>query len=79
MLTETELNALAAKLVKAELLGNEEQVAVLRGRLEAARAARAAHVAAGGDPDTQTQVPKNLMPGYTYLPLFSSPVCKDVP
>jgi hypothetical protein len=29
---------------------------VLRGRLEAARAARAAHVAAGGDPDTQPQV-----------------------
>jgi hypothetical protein len=26
VLTETELNALAAKLVKAELLGNEEQV-----------------------------------------------------
>jgi hypothetical protein len=29
---------------------------MLRGQLEAARAARAAHVAAGGDPDTQTQV-----------------------
>jgi hypothetical protein len=29
VLTETELNALAAKLVKAELLGNEEQVRVL--------------------------------------------------
>jgi hypothetical protein len=26
VLTETELNALAAKLMKAELLGNEEQV-----------------------------------------------------
>jgi hypothetical protein len=35
---------------------SDSQVAVLRGRLEAARAARAAHVAAGGDPDTQTQV-----------------------
>jgi len=56
VLTETELNALAAKLMKAELMGNDEQAAVLRGRLEAARAARAAHVAAGGDPDTQTQV-----------------------
>jgi hypothetical protein len=33
----------------------------LRGRLEAARAARAAHVAAGGDPDTQTQV-RGLLP-----------------
>ena len=56
VLTEAELNALAAKLVKAELLGNEDQVAALKGRLEAARAVRAAHVAAGGDPDTQTQV-----------------------
>ncbi len=54
----------------------EPKVAVLRGRLEAARAARAAHVAAGGDLDTQTQV-RGLLPQQS-RPKKSKSLCSNV-
>ncbi|XP_049841024.1 CWF19-like protein 2 [Schistocerca gregaria] len=41
-LTDLEMNELAAKLVKAEILGNEELVSQLRAKLDAARASRKA-------------------------------------
>ncbi|XP_063852445.1 CWF19-like protein 2 [Scylla paramamosain] len=45
-LTDKEMNELAAKIMKAELVGNDTQAAKLKARLEAAREARAA----GGGP-----------------------------
>merc|ERR1719318_1847582 len=41
VLTEAELNTLASKVLKAELMGNDELAAELKLKLEAARAARA--------------------------------------
>ncbi|XP_063609512.1 CWF19-like protein 2 [Penaeus indicus] len=41
LLTDKEMNELAAKIMKAELIGNEPQAAKLKKKLEVARAARA--------------------------------------
>ena len=43
-LTDDEMNALGAKILKAELMGNEEMAAELKQKLESARQARAAGV-----------------------------------
>ena len=44
MLSEQELNTLGAKLVKAELLGNNEMAEKLKDQLAQARAARVRHL-----------------------------------
>ncbi len=51
ILTETELNSLASKIVKAEIMGNDEMVAQLKAKLAAAKALRADFIANGGNPD----------------------------
>lgn len=38
-LTESEMNALGARLVKAELMGNEEMVAQIKSKMASARRA----------------------------------------
>jgi len=53
VLTEAELNTLASKLVKAEILGNDELAAELRSKLERAKQARADLVQKGINPDEQ--------------------------
>ncbi|KAG7177631.1 CWF19-like protein 2-like [Homarus americanus] len=49
LLTDKEMNELAAKVMKAELVGNDTQVSKLKAKLEAARAARAKTPALGED------------------------------
>ena len=44
MLSEQELNTLGAKLVKAELLGNNEMAEKLKDQLAQSRAARVRHL-----------------------------------
>ena len=58
VLSEKEMNALGAKLVKAELMGNDALVAKLKAKLEAARGAKAAMKAAGesGEVEQETVV-----------------------
>lgn len=56
VLTEAELNTLASKVLKAELMGNDELAAELKLKLEAARAARAEMVAKGINPDQGPEV-----------------------
>jgi len=51
ILTEAEMNALAAKIVKAEIMGNDEMAAQLKSKLEAAKVARSEMVAKGLNPD----------------------------
>jgi len=53
ILTETELNSLASKIVKAEIMGNDELVAQLRAKISKAKEERSAYIANGGDPDNQ--------------------------
>lgn len=54
-LTDLEMNELAAKLVKAEILGNEELVSQLRSKLDAARAARKAGADDAGGRDKEEE------------------------
>jgi len=56
VLTEAELNTLASKVLKAELMGNDELAAELKVKLEDARAARAQMVANGINPDVGPEV-----------------------
>jgi len=56
VLTEAELNTLASKVMKAELMGNDELAAELKQKLEAARTARAEMVAKGINPDEGPEV-----------------------
>lgn len=51
LLTESEMNALAAKIVKAEIMGNDELAAEIKAKLDAAKAVRAEMVAKGLNPD----------------------------
>ena len=51
ILSEAEMNTLASKAMKAEILGNNEAASKLRQQLEEARKARADLIAAGGDPE----------------------------
>jgi len=51
ILSEQELNALAAKVVKAEIMGNDDVVEELKKKLTDAREARAKVIAEGGNPD----------------------------
>ena len=51
VLSEAEMNTLASKAMKAEILGNNEAANKLRQQLEEARKARADLIAAGGDPE----------------------------
>lgn len=55
VLTESQLNALAAKILKAEIMGNDDVVAELKAKLDSAKAARADYVAQGGDPERQEE------------------------
>jgi len=55
VMTEAEMNTLASKLMKAELLGNSELAARLKGELEEARRVRADVVAQGGDPESREE------------------------
>ena len=52
-MTETELNALAAKIVKAEIMGNTSLITELRTKLNLAREARSNFITSGGDPENQ--------------------------
>jgi len=56
VLTEAELNTLASKVMKAELMGNDELAAELKLKLEHARATRAEMVAKGINPDQGPEV-----------------------
>lgn len=47
-LTDKEMNELAAKIMKAELMGNDAQATKLKARLEAAREVRATGAGSGG-------------------------------
>ena len=51
ILTESEMNALAAKILKAEIMGNDELAAEFKAKLDAARVVRAEMVAKGLNPD----------------------------
>jgi len=51
IMSAKDLNALAAKIVKAEIMGNDEVAEQLKAKLTAARDARAKIVANGGNPD----------------------------
>lgn len=51
VMTETELNSLASKIVKAEIMGNDELLASLKSKLNQAREHRAAYIANGGNPE----------------------------
>jgi len=51
IMSQKDLNALAAKLVKAEIMGNDEMAQQLKAKLTAAKEAREKIVAEGGDPD----------------------------
>ena len=51
ILSEAEMNTLASKAMKAEILGNDEAAGKLRQQLEEARKARADLIASGGDPE----------------------------
>ena len=53
VLTEAEMNSLAAKLVKAEIMGNDDLAAELKQKLEEAKQVRAEMVAKGLNPDDQ--------------------------
>ena len=53
ILTEAEMNALAAKIVKAEIMGNDTLAAELKTKLESAKASRAEMIAKGLNPDDQ--------------------------
>ena len=54
VLTEAEMNSLAAKLVKAEIMENDELAAELKKKLDDAKKARAEMVAKGLNPDDQS-------------------------
>ena len=54
VLTEAEMNSLAAKLVKAEIMGNDDLAAELKQKLDEAKQTRSAMVAKGLNPDDQT-------------------------
>eukprot|EP00092_Neocalanus_flemingeri_P033318 GFUD01036233.1.p1 GENE.GFUD01036233.1~~GFUD01036233.1.p1 ORF type:complete len:820 (+),score=317.06 GFUD01036233.1:41-2500(+) len=56
VLTEAELNTLASKVMKAELMGNDELAAELKVKLEDARVARADMAAKGINPDQEPEV-----------------------
>jgi len=56
VLTEAELNTLASKVMKAELMGNDDLASELKIKLEDARAARAQMVAKGINPDEGPEV-----------------------
>ena len=51
LLTESELNALAAKILKAEIMGNDDLAAEIKAKLDAAKVLRAEAVAKGLNPD----------------------------
>jgi len=51
LLTESELNSLAAKIVKAEIMGNDDLAAEIKAKLDAAKVLRAEAVAKGLNPD----------------------------
>jgi len=51
VLTESEMNSIAAKIVKAEIMGNDDLAAQLKTKLESAKAARADMIAKGMNPD----------------------------
>ena len=52
-MTEAEMNTLASRAMKAEIMGNDEEASNLRGQLEVAREARARLIAEGGDPENK--------------------------
>ena len=51
VMTESEMNGIAAKIVKAEIMGNDDLAADLKSKLEAAKAKRAEMIAKGLNPD----------------------------
>jgi len=53
VLTEAEMNTLASKVLKAELMGNDELAVELKQKLENARTTRAEMVAKGINPDQE--------------------------
>ena len=56
VLTEAEMNTLASKVMKAELMGNDELAAELKLKLENARSARAEMISKGLNPDQGPEV-----------------------
>merc|ERR1711868_208196 len=51
VMTESEMNGLAAKIVKAEIMGNDDLATELKGKLEAAKAKRSEMISKGLNPD----------------------------
>jgi len=56
VLTEAEMNTLASKVLKAELMGNDDLAAELKQKLENARIARAEMISKGLNPDQGPEV-----------------------
>lgn len=56
VLTETEMNALASRVLKAELMGNDDMAKTLKDQLEAARAVRSEMIVKGLNPDKEPEV-----------------------
>merc|ERR1711915_1129322 len=56
VLTETEMNALASRALKAELMCNDDMAKTLKDQLEAARAVRSEMIVKGLNPDKEPEV-----------------------